>query len=730
MGDGDQRLGRFTVLKHLASGGMADVLLARTDGIEGFARHVVVKRIRAEHAKDQRFIEMFLDEARVAAGLHHQNIVQVHDIGQANGEYFFTMEYLHGEDLRKVLSKVSKTGAHMPLGYVISIITSIATGLHYAHERLSSDGEPLGIVHRDVSPSNILIGYDGAVKIVDFGIAKAAMRQTETKTGSFKGKVSYMSPEQCKGDPVDGRSDVYSLGVLLYEVTTTRRLFKNESEYVIMDAIVNGKVPSPRSRRPDLPEQLSQIIMKALAVDVEQRYQSAEELRIALDRFATGAGLMTSSSALATYMTQLFGKRPEPWLDTDALPNLDATSAERPRLRQISAMLPREEVLPRAPEPEASQSFERALPVEPARIGEIAPKETRTSTNFGFERQSQVVRPPAPARSRGALVGVLVAIPALAIGGFIAWRLTERDAQAPAASLAAATTTAVVPPAPVSAERLRVDIELDADVPAAHVVYRRHVTPTPMKTQMLASDIVELVEISAPGYKAERFWLTFDRPTHLKAHLVKGTGADEATEEQTLIALGEAPAPADAAPVPRRPSAHVAVVAPRKIGRTAVADAPLKIEPATEPAAPEPPPVEPVAVVAPKPEPEKLVLPPPAPVPVPVPAPPAPKAELARAVVPPATLRALLASSTPIDAPESLPMEMARSNTKSAKTTVKVCIGTGGEVETVSMIKASGFASYDDRVLAGVRGWRYRPYVVGGNAVPACSAVVFAITAK
>jgi len=720
MGDGDQRLGRFTILKHLASGGMADVLLARTDGIEGFARHVVVKRIRAEHAKDQRFIEMFLDEARVAAGLHHQNIVQVHDIGQANGEYFFTMEYLHGEDLRKVLSKVSKTGMHMPLGYVISIITSIATGLHYAHERLSADGEPLGIVHRDVSPSNILIGYDGAVKIVDFGIAKAAMRQTETKTGSFKGKVSYMSPEQCKGDPVDGRSDVYSLGVLLYEVTTTRRLFKNESEYVIMDAIVNGKVPSPRSRRPDLPEQLSQIIMKALAVDVTERYQSAEELRIALDRFAVGAGLMTSSSALATYMTQLFGKRPEPWLDNETLPNLDATSAERPR-RQITVP-PREEVRP-VPEADVSQRFDRALPVEPARIGEIAAKETRTSANFGFERQSQVVRPPAPTRSRGALVGVLVAIPALAIGGFIAWRLTARDGEAPAASLAAATTTAIAPPAPVSAERVRVDIELDADVPTARVVYRRHITPTPMKTQMLASDIVELVEISAPGYKAERFWLTFDRPTHLKAHLVKGTGAEEATEEQTLIALGEAPAPVDAVPVPRHPSAHVAVVAPRKIGRSADVKQP---EPASEPAASEPPPVEPVAVAAPRPEPEKLVLPPPAP----VPAPPVPKAELARVVVAPATLRALLASSTPIDAPESLSMEMARSNTKSAKTTVKVCIGTGGEVEAVSMIKASGYVTYDERVLAGVRSWRYRPYMVGGNAVPACSAVVFAITAK
>src|SRR5512135_38236 len=174
---GAERLGRYTVLKHLASGGMADVLLARTDGIEGFERHVVVKRIRAEHSKDQRFIQMFLDEARVAAGLHHQNIVQVHDIGEVNGEYFFSMEYLHGEDLRRMLSAVSKSRTHMPLGYVVTIIASVAAGLHYAHERRGSDGKPQDIVHRDVSPSNILVGYDGSVKVVDFGIAKAAMRQ-------------------------------------------------------------------------------------------------------------------------------------------------------------------------------------------------------------------------------------------------------------------------------------------------------------------------------------------------------------------------------------------------------------------------------------------------------------------------------------------------------------------------------------------------------------------------
>jgi eukaryotic-like serine/threonine-protein kinase len=308
------RLGRYVVLKHLATGGMADVLLGRSDGIEGFERHVVLKRIRPEHARDQRFIRMFLDEARVAANLHHQHVVQVHDIGEAAGEYFIAMEYIHGEDVRTILSNASKNRAHVPLGVAVAIVSAAAAGLHYAHERRGSDKRPLGIVHRDVSPSNILVGYDGSIKVVDFGIAKATMRQ-ETRSGGLKGKVSYMSPEQCKSDDIDRRSDVYSLGVVLYELATTTRLFKGDNDYLVMDQIVNGRVSLPRVRRPDLPNELSAIIMRALAPDPERRYFTADELRVALDQFANRAGLTASTSQIAHYMRKQFGEKPEPWSD-------------------------------------------------------------------------------------------------------------------------------------------------------------------------------------------------------------------------------------------------------------------------------------------------------------------------------------------------------------------------------------------------------------------------------
>jgi serine/threonine protein kinase len=312
------KLGRYQIVKHLASGGMAEVLLARATGIEGFTRHVVIKRIRPGQAKDKGFVQMFLNEARLAAQLHHANIVQVHDIGQEGNEYFFAMEYVHGEDLRRLLTQLARHKQKLPVEHIVTIISAAAVALHHAHEQRGPDRKPLGIVHRDVTPANILVGYDGNVKVVDFGIAKAAAKKTdETQAGTLKGKASYMSPEQCTGEKVDRRSDVFALGIVLYELITTRRLFKAENDFLTMSAIVGGKVPHPKDHRPDLPDALEAIVMKALALKAEDRYQTADEMREALEQFAISAGLRTSTSALAAFLKQQFGERPEPWLVDD-----------------------------------------------------------------------------------------------------------------------------------------------------------------------------------------------------------------------------------------------------------------------------------------------------------------------------------------------------------------------------------------------------------------------------
>ena len=305
---------------------MAEVLLARSSGIEGFTRHVVVKKIRPSLTKDQAFVQMFLNEARLAAQLHHANIVQVHDIGQEGNEYFFAMEYVHGEDVRRLLTQLARHKEKIPFEHAVTIITAAAVALHHAHEQLGSDRKPLGIVHRDVTPANIIVGYDGNVKVVDFGIAKAVSKSTEdTGAGMLKGKASCMSPEQCTAGAIDRRSDVFALGIVLYELVTTRRLFKAENDFLTMSAIVSGKVPPVRGYRPDLPVELEAIIMKALALKPADRYQTADDMRAALEAFAAKAALRTSTSALATFMKLKFGERPEPWLVDDDEVEMEVT---------------------------------------------------------------------------------------------------------------------------------------------------------------------------------------------------------------------------------------------------------------------------------------------------------------------------------------------------------------------------------------------------------------------
>jgi serine/threonine protein kinase len=320
-------LGRYHILKHLASGGMAELYLARATGIEGFERYVVVKKILGDHAKDSRFVKMFLDEARLAAQLHHQNIAQVYDCGQDGGTYYFAMEYVHGENVRDVLKKIASLRKQIPLEHALTMVAGAAAGLHHAHERRGADRQPLGIVHRDVSPSNLLVAYDGAVKVVDFGIAKAASRMTETRSGTLKGKIAYMSPEQCLGKSLDRRSDVFALGIVMYELTTVSRLFKGDNDYITMNRIVTGDIAPPSKKRPDYPPGLEAIVMKALALDPADRYQTAAEMLEAIEQFCVRERIALSAIGLGRFVRELFGEKPEPWLDLVGPPVVDDMGA-------------------------------------------------------------------------------------------------------------------------------------------------------------------------------------------------------------------------------------------------------------------------------------------------------------------------------------------------------------------------------------------------------------------
>jgi serine/threonine protein kinase len=304
-----EQFGKYSLLGHLATGGMAEVWLARQAGMQGFEKIVVIKRARPE-LTDRDTIQRFLDEARLVATLEHPNIAQVYEIGFVNGSYFFVMEYVDGTDLRRLIEASIQKRKRIPLADALYMMIHVCAALHYAHEKHDLEGHPLHIIHRDVSPSNVLLSHDGGIKVCDFGVAKAHRRTAQdTQSGVVKGKFSYMSPEQCQSKPVDRRSDVFSIGVLLYELTTLSKLFRARTEYALLQQVAEAKIPLPSTRVTNYPRELEQIVLKALARDPRERYQSAQAMQLALEEFAREHKLAMSSTRITGLLGALVGRR-------------------------------------------------------------------------------------------------------------------------------------------------------------------------------------------------------------------------------------------------------------------------------------------------------------------------------------------------------------------------------------------------------------------------------------
>ncbi len=277
-------LGRYALYGEIAAGGMATVHLARLLGPVGFARTVAIKRLHPHLAKDPDFVAMFLEEARLAARVRHPNVVATLDVVSDDGELFLVMEYVAGESLSRLVRKAREKGERVPPRYAVGIVSGALEGLHSAHDAKSEKGQPLGLVHRDVSPQNIHVGVDGVPRLLDFGIAKATNRVQETRTDQIKGKVAYMSPEQLAKGAIDRRADVYSASVVLWETLTGQRLFKADDVPSLVYAIINEEVETPISVVPDLPPGLSEIVMKGLEREAENRWSSAREMAAALEK--------------------------------------------------------------------------------------------------------------------------------------------------------------------------------------------------------------------------------------------------------------------------------------------------------------------------------------------------------------------------------------------------------------------------------------------------------------
>ncbi len=303
-----QSFGKYQLEKKLATGGMAEVWLARQTGIEGFNRHVVIKRILPHLAEDPEFVHMFLNEAKIASRFNHPNIAQIYDLGETEGTYFIAMEFIHGEDLARIMRRAFTTGQWVARPLAIRIVADACAGLYYAHSRTDEQGRPLRVVHRDISPQNILVSFDGSVKLVDFGIAKAADQASNTQSGALKGKFAYMAPEQAQGKPLDNRSDIFALGLVLYELITGIRPLKRESELATLQAALECVIEAP-SKAVDVPEEIDEVVMKALAKAQDDRYRDARQFQMALEQILVAEGTVATSVQISELMEHLFADR-------------------------------------------------------------------------------------------------------------------------------------------------------------------------------------------------------------------------------------------------------------------------------------------------------------------------------------------------------------------------------------------------------------------------------------
>jgi serine/threonine protein kinase/predicted TPR repeat methyltransferase len=299
--------GSYYLTKKIATGGMAELFRARRKvGLEGFEKILAIKRILPHLSNNRDFVAMFADEAKIAAQLTHQNIVQIFDFGRLDETYFIAMEFVLGSNLRGIMEKTAQLDTRLSINDCILIVTKAAVGLDYAHRKRNIQDHPLNIIHRDISPQNILVSYEGEVKLTDFGIAKAALTTSITKTGVLKGKVSYMSPEQARGKEIDKRSDIFSLGGVFYELLTCRKLFEGKSELQVLERLKDPHIEPPSRLNPDIPMELDRIVLKALATRPEDRYQSAEEMFTQCEAFLASRGDLASTYGFRNFLRIVF----------------------------------------------------------------------------------------------------------------------------------------------------------------------------------------------------------------------------------------------------------------------------------------------------------------------------------------------------------------------------------------------------------------------------------------
>ncbi|HRZ79848.1 MAG TPA: serine/threonine-protein kinase, partial [bacterium] len=347
--------GKYYLLELINVGGMAEVFKAKMFGVEGFEKIVAIKKILPEVAEDAEFIRMFIDEAKIAVRLQHPNIVQILELGKIEDSYFIAMELVNGKDLKTIRKRLKRVELLMPVEQSAYIISQVCDGLDYAHRKTDDKMNSLNIVHRDISPQNMIVSYEGTVKLIDFGIAKAKSKSTKTQAGMLKGKFSYMSPEQVSGQPIDRRSDIFSLGVVFFEMLTGKRLFLGKNDVETLEKIRKAEVPPPSVFNSSVPPELDRIVLKALSKDRDERYQWASEFSDDLKKFSFSTSKNFSRQDMMNFMSEFFA---------------DELEEETAKLEEYQKL---QKPVETAPKPVQNQNYNYRPAVEPDPGDDIEP---------------------------------------------------------------------------------------------------------------------------------------------------------------------------------------------------------------------------------------------------------------------------------------------------------------------------------------------------------------------
>ena len=493
--------GKYRLIASLGHGGMADVFLAVAQGPVGFNKLQVIKRLRPNLAEEPEFLAMFLDEARLAARLNHPNIVQTNEVGEVAAQYFIAMEYLDGQPLHRIIHRGAKNGA-LTRQMGIKILADSLAGLHAAHELADYDGSPLRVVHRDASPHNIFVTYEGQTKVVDFGIAKAATRSADTRTGVLKGKIGYMAPEQARCEQVDRRADVFSIGVILWEFLSGGRMWKGMSDVEILDQLMHGRIPDITTVRGDLSPELVGIVRRALAPNAVDRYSSAADLRHDLLDELAREGSRVGDEEIGILVSTLF---------TDKRQQLKGILE-----KQLSGLKTGQfEGLRIVDLPAASVSLPRITttsigdPTPSTTLNPVAPPSTTTQASF----------PVAPPASRkipmiiGAAAAAAIVVGILALGGRNNAAPGAPGTEAPRPE--ASATSGGPKPTGVATIELKIQV-----TPVDAVVYlddSKLSAPYTMKAP--ADGFGHKLRVEAPGFASDNRMLVFDKDVNVEVAL-------------------------------------------------------------------------------------------------------------------------------------------------------------------------------------------------------------------